>query len=88
MEKENDAMEVIILLNDSFKIKKIENVKIIKINDELYNLFIGKDYWPVIGEINGDVDIEADEHISYKNISGFYMLSHNIFHLTVKKMEE
>ena len=48
-----------------------------------YNLLIMKDYWPVIGEINGNVYIDGKEEHAYENIKGFYMLSHNIFRLII-----
>ena len=85
---ENDKMEVIVLMNNDIKIKKIPNVKIIRINDQYYNLLIAKDYWPVIGEINGSISIEADEAIIYENVNAYYMLSNNVFRLIIRKMEE
>ena len=44
-----------------------------------------KDYWPVVGEINGKIVIEAEESITYENIVGFFSLSHNVFHLIIKE---
>ena len=83
MENENNEMQVIILQNKDIKLKKINDVKVIRIKDEKYNLLIMKDYWPVIGEINGSVYIEALENHSFENIKAFYTLSHNIFRLII-----
>ncbi len=83
MEKIDDGMQVIVLLNKNIELNKIDNVKVIKVKDEKYNLLIMKDYWPVIGEINGNVYIDGKEEHAYENIKGFYMLSHNIFRLII-----
>ena len=82
MEKSN-GMQVIILQNKDIELNKIDNVKVIRVKDEKYNLLIMKDYWPVIGEINGNVYIDGKEEHAYENIKGFYMLSHNIFRLII-----
>ena len=82
MEESND-MQVIILLNKKISVNKIDGVKMIKINDEKYNILIMKDYWPVLGEVNGSVYIDGNETISFENIKGFYTLSHNVFRLII-----
>ena len=83
MEEKKSNMQVIILLNRNIKLNNINNVKVIRIKDEKYNLLIMEDYWPVIGEINGSVYFDGDESVSFENIKGFYMLSHNIFRLII-----
>ena len=83
MEKIDDGMQVIVLLNKDIELNKIDNVKVIRVKDEKYNLLIMKDYWPVIGEINGNVYIDGDTEHAFENIKGFYMLSHNIFRLII-----
>ena len=65
--------------------QEIDNVKLIRIKSDKYNLLIMKDYWPVVGEINGKIVIEAEESITYDNIVGFFSLSHNVFHLIIKE---
>ena len=63
-----------------------ENVKIVRITSKDYNLLIMKDYLPIIGEIEGNVDIKSEtEEINLKNISAFYMNSNNEFNLMVKE---
>ena len=45
-----------------------------------------QDYLPIIGEINGNIDIKNEEiDISYKNIKAFYMNSKNVFNLMIKE---
>jgi hypothetical protein len=81
--EENDTMQAIVLLNDNIKLNTINNVKVIRVKDGDYNLLIMKDYWPVIGEINGNVYFDGDENVSFENIKGFYMLCHNVFRLII-----
>ena len=63
-----------------------ENIKIIRIVSTNYNLLIMKDYLPILGEIDGSVDIKnEDVEINYKNIKAFYMSSNDIFNLMIKE---
>ena len=60
--------------------------RIIRIISKDYNLLIMKDYLPIIGEIEGSVDIKNDEvNLSFKDIKAFYMNSDNIFNLMIKE---
>lgn len=81
----NKELKAIILDSHAIDMTVIENVKIIRIKSDYCNLLIMKDYWPVVGEINGKISIEADKSITYDNIKGFYSLSHNVFHLIIKE---
>ena len=58
-------------------LREYENITIIRIISKDYNLLIMKDYLPIIGEIEGSVDI--------KNIKAFYMNSENVFNLMIKE---
>ena len=63
-----------------------DNIKIIRIISKDYNLLIMKDYLPIIGEIEGSVDIKNDVvNESFKNIKAFYMNSNNVFNLMIKE---
>ena len=63
-----------------------EHIKIVRIISNDYNLLIMQDYLPIIGEINGSVDIKNEEiEINYKNIKAFYMNSNNVFNLMIKE---
>ena len=63
-----------------------EHIKVIRIVSKDYNLLIMEDYLPIIGEINGSVDIKNEEvELNYKNIKAFYMNSKNVFNLMIKE---
>ena len=63
-----------------------EHIKIIRIISKDYNLLIMQDYLPIIGEIEGSVDIKNEEvELNYKNIKAFYMNSGNVFTLMIKE---
>ena len=45
-----------------------------------------QDYLPIIGEIEGNIDIKNEEiELNYKNIKAFYMNSSNVFNLMIKE---
>ena len=59
-----------------------DDVKIVRIISKDYNLLIMIDYLPIIGEVEGSIDIQGDNvDISFKDIKGFYMNSNNVFNL-------
>ena len=63
-----------------------EDVKIVRIVSKDYNLLIMKDYLPIIGEIDGNVDIKSEkEEINLKDIKAFYMNSNNEFNLMIRE---
>ena len=65
-----------------------EDVKIVRIISKDYNLLIMKDYLPIIGEIDGNVDIKNEkEEVNLKNIKAFYMNSNNEFNLMIREAE-
>lgn len=67
-------------------LREYENIKIVRIISKDYNLLIMKDYLPIIGEIEGSVDIKNDDiNESFKNIKAFYMNSDNVFNLMIKE---
>ena len=67
-------------------LREYEDLKIIRIISKDYNLLIMKDYLPIIGEIEGSVDIKNDTvDLSFKDIKAFYMNSENIFNLMIKE---
>ena len=74
------------ILNIQNGLKVYNNVSIIKIKSQKYNLSIMEDYLPVIGEIDGDIEIIAiDNFVKLTNIIGYYMLKHNEFKLFIKE---
>ena len=67
-------------------LREYEDIKIIRIISKDYNLLIMKDYLPIIGEIEGSVDIKNDTvDLSFKDINAFYMNSENVFNLMIKE---
>lgn len=63
-----------------------EHIKIIRIISKDYNLLIMEDYLPIIGEIEGSIDIKNEEiELNYKDIKAFYMNSENVFNLMIKE---
>ena len=63
-----------------------EHIQYIRIVCKEYNLLIMQDYLPIIGEIEGSVDIKSDDiDISFKDIKAFYMNSKNVFNLMIKE---
>ena len=67
-------------------LREYKDIKIIRIISKDYHLLIMKDYLPIIGEIEGSVDIKNDEvNLSFKDIKAFYMNSNNEFNLMIKE---
>ena len=79
-----DKNLVVKVLNIKSGLQIYNNVKFIRILSEKYNLLIMRDYLPIIGEINGNVEIEGEESIKLENIKGYYMNKANEFNLIIK----
>jgi len=80
--KDDSKNIVVQLLNIDGEVKTYEDVKFIKIKSKKYNLIIMKDYLPIIGEIEGKVEIgRENENIKLTKVSGYYMHKHNKFNL-------
>ena len=63
----------------------LENVSAIRIKSKDYNLLILKDYFPIIGEIEGDLEIELSEgNKLYNMIKAYYMVENNIFNVLIE----
>ena len=74
------------VLNIRNGLKSYDNVSMIKIKSKKYNLSIMEDHLPVIGEVDGDIEIIAiDNFVKLTNIIGYYMLIHNEFKLFIKE---
>ena len=82
---------------DGFKVRifdlnkgllEYEHMKIIRIISKDYNLLIMQDYLPIIGELDGSIDIKGDDvNLNFPKIKAFYMNSNNVFNLMVKEDE-
>ena len=66
--------------------QKFEQVDMIRIKSEKYTLLIMEDYMPVIGRIDGMVEIVSGEDTrSFQPIHGFYTHRKNTFELLIKE---
>ena len=66
--------------------QKFEQVDMIRIKSEKYTLLIMDDYMPVIGRIDGMVEIVSGEDTpSFQPIHGFYTHRKNTFELLIKE---
>lgn len=73
---------VVQLLNINGDVKQYDDVKFIKIRSKKYNLIIMKDYLPIIGEVQGSIEIGREkENIDMKKVRGYFMHKHNKFNL-------
>ncbi len=81
----NDGMRVRIFSLDRGLVE-YEHIKVIRIISKNYNLLVMQDYLPMLGEIEGSVDIKNEDiEINYKQIKAFYMNSGNVFNLMIKE---
>ena len=82
----NESHEMKVRVFSLDGLKEYQNVKIVRIVSKDYNLLIMKDYLPIIGEIEGNVDIKSDtEEVNLKDIKAFYMNSNNEFNLMIRE---
>ena len=66
--------------------QKFEQVDMIRIKSEKYTLLIMDDYMPVIGRIDGMVEIVSGEDTrSFQPVHGFYTHRKNTFELMIKE---
>lgn len=66
--------------------QKFDQVDMIRIKSEKYTLLIMDDYMPVIGRIDGMVEIVSGEDTrSFQPIHGFYTHRKNTFELLIKE---
>ncbi|MCI8445145.1 MAG: hypothetical protein HFG15_01775 [Bacilli bacterium] len=63
-----------------------EDVKFIRIRSRDYNLLIMEDYVPIIGEIDGKIDVETiRESFNLEQLKGYFMHTNNEFNLIIKE---
>ena len=82
---------------DGFKVRifdlktglvEYEHIKVVRIISKDYNLLIMQDYLPIIGEVEGSIDIKGEDvDVSFPKIEAFYMNSKNVFNLMIKEVE-
>ena len=81
--KNDDTQNIVVqLLNINNDVKQYDDVKFIKIKSKKYNLIIMRDYLPIIGEIQGSIEIgREDGNIKIEKVKGYFMHKHNKFNL-------
>ncbi len=58
----------------------------VKLVSKEYNLLILKDYIPIIGEIDGSVEVKyQDKQLMFENVFAYYMNQDNVFNLILKE---
>ena len=82
-EKTKELNNIVVqLLNINGGVTEYQNVKFIKIISKKYNLIIMRDYLPIIGEVQGEIEIGTEDNtINFKKVKGYFMDKHNKFNL-------
>lgn len=66
-------------------LREYENIRMIRIKSKRHTLLIMEDFMPVIGELDGDIEIVYGERSeAVRNVKGFYMHKKNDFSLLIK----
>jgi hypothetical protein len=69
-----------------YGLREYENIEYIRLVSDTYNLLIMKDYLPIIGEVDGKINIKGkDIDMTLDNVKAFYMNSDNVFNLMIKE---
>lgn len=62
-----------------------DNVQAIRIKSSDYNLLILKDYLPIIGKIEGSMEIEtSSKKYTFDNILAYYINEKNVFNVIIE----
>lgn len=62
-----------------------DDIRLIRVKSSNHNLLIMEDYMPIIGEINGLVEIDlGDKTVEFNPIHGYYMHKKNKFSLLIE----
>jgi len=68
---------------------EIQHVDRIRIKSKRYSLLIMEDYMPMLGEIDGNLAIEAEGRIyEWNQVEGYYIHQKNLFRLMIKSQKE
>ncbi len=68
---------------------EIEHVDFIRLKSRRYSLLIMEDYMPMLGELEGSMDIQAEGQIyRWPQVKGYYIHQKNLFRLMIKETEE
>ncbi|MCD8078469.1 MAG: hypothetical protein LUE63_08895 [Lachnospiraceae bacterium] len=65
---------------------EVQKVDFIRIKSERYNLMIMEDYMPTLGELRGDLTVEAEgKTFRWENVNGFYIHQNNLFRFMLRE---
>ena len=71
-------------LNDG--LTEYNDVISIKLVSKDYNLLILKDYIPIIGEVDGSIELKyQDNNLLMENVFAYYMNQDNVFNIIIKE---
>ena len=95
MSKKEKIQNVDVMSGEGFKVRifdlntgltEYEHIKVVRMISKDYNLLIMQDYLPIIGELDGSIDIKGEDiNLNFPKIKAFYMNSNNVFNLMVKE---
>lgn len=88
-EIERPAVIAVRVIDEKTGIKTFENVKAIRIHSKDYTVLIMADFAPMIGKVEGSVDVLSEEgEESWKDIRGFFKHQRNAFTLLISHTAE
>jgi hypothetical protein len=62
-----------------------KDISIVRVRSRESNLLIMEDYMPIIGQLDGGVDLIGKEEIhTLEDVKGFFCHEHNVFFLLLK----
>lgn len=66
-------------------LQEYEDIEMIRVKSTHHNLLIMPHYMPLLGELNGLVDLVFEDHsIRFAGLKGYYMHKQDEFHLLVE----
>ena len=67
-------------------LEEYDDVQAIRIKSKDYNLLILKDYLPIIGKIEGNLQVEIteDDKVDFEDIVAYYINEKNIFNVMIE----
>ena len=77
------------ILDFSHGAREFSRIQMIRIKSKEYSLLLMEDYFPIIGQVDGNVELVLkDGLVSFEHIKGFFMHRDNEFSLLVESQQE
>ena len=67
-------------------IVKYDNVQAVRVKNGESNLLVLKDYVPIIGDVNGKIEVILSDTITYDNVKGYYICYNNVFNFIIEEL--